>query len=237
MQLKVGKSYRARNGATVEIYALAANGTAHGKECLIGPSIAYHSYNGSTTDRTRAGFDIVSFTPIGEPSELMFSFPLPDPEYSKTVSETELKRMIDEVQLCDFRKMSHVEALVLAAAAERMIEQAKAKPEKLKLNPAISIRSQIAHMLREIGLEPDRFLTKPPSDASSVYYTKEPNAVCMNGTYTDDKKAAATGAAATLSQIMKDDLGISINPIILRLWLIERWDKVAELAHKIHDAK
>jgi hypothetical protein len=119
-----------------------------------------------------------------------------------------------------------------------MIEQAKAKPEKLKLNPQQPIRSQIAHMLREIGLDPDRFLNKPPSDAGSVYYTKEPNAVCLNGTSTSlNRKAEAECAAIELSQLMGGELSVIINPIILRLWLIERWDKVAELAHKIHDAK
>lgn len=49
-------------------------------------------------------------------------------------------------------------------------------------------------------------------------------------------KQIADDAARELTQLMKDDLGVTIPPVLFRLWLVERWGKVAKLAHKIHGA-
>ena len=289
MRLELGKTYRCRNGAEVKMERAERTMTGaidrvFGNAGMSTP-IAYYP-NGEPVDRRMAGYGIVA--EVGAEPELMFSFRVFSPEHSKTVSESELKRMIDEVRLCDFRKMSHTEALFLAAAAERMIELAKGphpkpmyfnekeggpwyvwadahlpsfKPYSIKfengsifelnrgwrhstmpitpekpparLNPQQPIRSQIAHMLREIGLEPDRYLTKRPDD-SPFNYGMETDPMCTPGTGKATTKQIADAAADELARLMKDDLGVTIPPILLRLWLVERWDRVAKLAHKIH---
>jgi len=38
-----------------------------------------------------------------------------------------------------------------------------------------------------------------------------------------------------LAQVLKDELGVTVDPHALRLLLIHRWDRVAVLAHAIHD--
>jgi hypothetical protein len=168
--------------------------------------------------------------------ELIFSFRLPGPEYSKTVTETELKRMIDEVKLANYRHMPPHEIMILTLAAERMIEMAKApkpKPKPLKLDSTTSIRRQLADLLKDIGLDPDRFLNEPPYEPGGAIYTKEPSNVCFKSDEPTNKQVAER-AAMHLAQMLKDDLGVSVTPILLRLWLVERWGKVAKLAHKIH---
>jgi hypothetical protein len=37
---------------------------------------------------------------------------------------------------------------------------------------------------------------------------------------------------------MARDLGVTMcSPILFRLWLVERWERVAKLAHTIHGAR
>jgi hypothetical protein len=78
----------------------------------------------------------------------------------------------------------------------------------------------------------------PWHDPEAVRYTKEPsNVMCQPGTSASaTNKAIADKAARELAQLIKDDLRIDIDvsPILLRLWLVERWDAVAKLAHQIH---
>lgn len=38
-----------------------------------------------------------------------------------------------------------------------------------------------------------------------------------------------------LAQAFKTDLGVTIDPQALRIFLRWRWDRVQKLAHKIHD--
>lgn len=227
MQLEVNKSYRCRNGAIVKIYAMTADGTAYGKDGPNGATITYNSYTGSVTNPNRSGYDILTPTPeeqLDQP-ELLFSFRTPSPEYSKTVSETELREHIKDA--LEGHTRSHRAEGILALAAERMIEFAKTKPPKLKLSvkSAESIRSQLAKMLMDVGLNPDRFLNKPERDIKPM---------CMPE---PTSKQIAECAADELAQMLHHDLHINITPILLRLWLVERWDEVAKLAHKIHGSK
>lgn len=172
--------------------------------------------------------------------ELMFAFRVPGPEYSKTVSETELKRMVEKAKLGDYPRLPFHELMTLALAAERMIELSKIKPPPMptptspKLDPTKLIRRQLAAMLEDVGLDPDRFLTNP----ASVHYTKEPsNVMCPGQRTVADPKQVAEQASRELAQLMNNDLGVSVTPILLRLWLVERWDQVAKLAHKIHNQR
>lgn len=38
-----------------------------------------------------------------------------------------------------------------------------------------------------------------------------------------------------LAQVLKDELNVSVDPNALRLLLLHRWDRIAVLAHAIHD--
>lgn len=39
-----------------------------------------------------------------------------------------------------------------------------------------------------------------------------------------------------LADLIKADLGATINPQALRLWLRWRWDRITPMAHRIHNA-
>lgn len=40
-----------------------------------------------------------------------------------------------------------------------------------------------------------------------------------------------------ITDLMKDDLGVTIDPQAFRLWLRWRWDRVSTLTHRIHEGK
>lgn len=37
-----------------------------------------------------------------------------------------------------------------------------------------------------------------------------------------------------LAKMIKDDIGVDINPQVLRLWVRWRWDRMTPIAHRIH---
>lgn len=39
-----------------------------------------------------------------------------------------------------------------------------------------------------------------------------------------------------LAEAFKKDLGVTMNPQALRIFIRWRWDRIQKLAHKIHDA-
>jgi hypothetical protein len=39
-----------------------------------------------------------------------------------------------------------------------------------------------------------------------------------------------------LAKMVRDDLGVSINPQALRMFIRTRWARVSKAAHEIHDA-
>jgi hypothetical protein len=43
-----------------------------------------------------------------------------------------------------------------------------------------------------------------------------------------------TPAEISLAKLLKDDLGVEINPQALRMFIRARWDRVSLLAHVIH---
>lgn len=230
MELKLGKTYRCLNGCKLRVEGIDGNSVAY---CHIdnGQSrkMRFNVKTGKSLDVVGNGYDVIGEAAAG-PSELMFAFRVPSPQYSRIVSETELRRHIEDTKRNNF---THDAPEILALAAERMIEMAKApapKPPPLKLDPSMSIRAQLAGLLEEIGLEPDRFLASRPynSPFNSGLETKP---MCPTA---PTSKQVADQAARELVQMMQDDLGIKVPAVLFRLWLVERWDQVTKLAHKIH---
>lgn len=222
MQLKLNKRYRCRNGETVTIVGVEDYERRWWGESGAGMSkmrICYYP-TGRIVPKQDGGWDI---TGPAEP-ELMFSFKMPVP----TVSETEIKAVIADARRGPLWRKDQQE--LLAAAAERMIEMAKAPARKL--DSRLPIRPQIAMLLEAVGLDPDRFLKPRPE--SSPFQTETKPMCDPEKIDRANKKAAAAGAAADLAKMLKEDLGVEVTPILLRLWLNERWEKVADLAHKIH---
>lgn len=161
--------------------------------------------------------------------ELMFSFRSYEPgQYSTTISESRLKQDIADARRGPLHSME--QHINLANAAERMIEMAKAPAPKAPpatLNWSEPIRPQLAKLLEGVGLDPNRFLQ--PRPATSFF--KEPSSMCPSE---PTPKHIAEQAARELATMLKNDLGVEVTPILLRLWLVERWGDVAKLAHKIH---
>lgn len=228
MKLELGKRYRCLNGCIIHVYGIRTDGKA---EC--------HVDNGQ--DRPML-FDAHTGRPVGgglglssyeavklEGPELYFRLKV---QYGKeeTVSESRLmrhaNRLYEEAQTINSESEANAK-FILAAAALRMIEQAKAPTPKaapLKLKSNEPIRPQLAEMLRDVGLDPDRFLNNPEKDIKPMCFD-DPKS---------NAKSVAEDAAIHLSRMLKDDLGVTISPILLRLWLNERWADVAKHAHKIH---
>lgn len=40
-----------------------------------------------------------------------------------------------------------------------------------------------------------------------------------------------------LQEIIKEDLGITVNKTALRIFLRHRWDRISKLAHRIHEGQ
>lgn len=227
MKLELGKRYRCLNGCIIHVYGIRTDGNA---EC--------HVDNGQ--DRPML-FDAETGRPVGGGLSPYEAIRLEGPElyfrlkcrygHEETVSESKLtrhaNRLYEEAQTIDSESEANAK-FILAAAALRMIEQAKAplpKPSPLKLKSNEPIRPQLSALLIEIGLDPARFLNNPEKDIKPMW---------VDPTQKPDAKRTAEYAAEELAKLMKDDLGVTIPPILLRLWLVERWDRVAKLAHKIH---
>lgn len=58
------------------------------------------------------------------------------------------------------------------------------------------------------------------------------NAACAQNQVQGDSRAPEI----ILSEMLRKDLGVEINPQALRMFLRSRWDRVSKFAHKIHDA-
>lgn len=46
-----------------------------------------------------------------------------------------------------------------------------------------------------------------------------------------------TKTEEALAALIESDLGVAVSPILLRLWLNTRWNRVSSLAHQIHDGE
>lgn len=51
--------------------------------------------------------------------------------------------------------------------------------------------------------------------------------MCQGGGY--------SGAAEKLAHLMNKDLGTSVSPSTLELFILARWTRISALAHDIHD--
>lgn len=227
MQLELGKTYRCLNGAQVNMIR-SQRTISGGIERLFGEIveplphkmlIEYYpngvpvmsKYNGYAT-----GAEIIT------KPELMFSFSRGVPECRVTVSESEISEAVVRARTHHIGDRSDL--LILADAAERMVELANARPLtpfKIGSHPG-GVRGHLEELLRNAGLDVDKYLTKLKQETKPMCDTKP------------TPKAEAERAAGELSNLMSRDLGINVTPILLRLWLVERWDEVSKLAHKIH---
>lgn len=60
--------------------------------------------------------------------------------------------------------------------------------------------------------------------------------MCIEDQFTWNKNNPTASPEILLAREFKDELGVDINPQALRIFIRMRWNRIASLAHKIHDA-